>query len=179
MVIGGVLVSAALLWLVSREPVVALTYTGGVGCLAAALFFALRLRGEPDTPEFAAPDWSVTHAAIDRGTHAMAIIDRAGRLACANARFAECFGIAAAPPRLGLETAQREEVETAARAAWRDGRAVVEPIDAGGVQWRLEIDRAGRGEDFLVWRFEPVVRRDPLAEAVGHLNGKVGRALAL
>ena len=179
MVIGGVLVSAALLWLVSREPVVALAYTGGVGCLAAALFFALRLRGEPDTPEFAAPDWSVTHAAIDRGTHAMAIIDRAGRLACANARFAECFGIAAAPPRLGLETAQREEVETAARAAWRDGRAVVEPIDAGGVQWRLEIDRAGRGEDFLVWRFEPVVRRDPLAEAVGHLNGKVGRALAL
>ena len=175
---GGVVASALLLWLVSSEPVLALAYAGGVGCLSAALFFALGQRGEPETAEFAAPDWSVTHAAIDRGNEAMAIIDRAGRLACANARFAECFGIGTAPPRLPIEAPQQEAVEAAARAAWRDGRAVVEPVDAAGITWRLEIDRAGRGEDFLVWRFEPVIRRDPLAEAVGHLSGKVGRALA-
>ena len=178
LVAGGVVASAVLLWLVSHEPVLALAYAGGTACLAAALFFALGRRGEPDAPEFALPDWSVTHAAIDRGTEAMAIVDRAGRLACANARFAECFGIGTAPPRLGLEGAQNEAVESAARAAWRDGRAVVEPIMAGGSEWRLQIDRAGRGEDFLVWRFEPLVRRDLLAEAVGHFGGKVGRALA-
>ena len=177
-VTGGVLASALLLWLVSREPVLALAYAGGTGCLAAALFFALRQRGEAETAEFAAPDWSVTHAAIDRGTQAMAIIDRAGRLACANARFAECFGIGTAPPRLPIEAAQQEAVDAAARAAWRDGHAVVEPIDAAGQQWRLQIDRAGRGEDFLVWRLEPVVRHDPLDEAMGHVGGKLGRALA-
>lgn len=183
MVAVGVLASAVVLWFVSREPVLALAYAGGVGCLAVALMAALRQRGEPDAPEFAAPDWSVTFAAIDRGTQAMAIIDRAGRLACANARFAECFGIGTAPPRLGLEgAAQNEAVENAARAAWRDGRAVVEPIivggSAGGSEWRLEIDRAGRGEDYLVWRFEPLVRHDLLEEAIGHFGGKVGRALA-
>jgi two-component system cell cycle sensor histidine kinase/response regulator CckA len=178
LVAGGVLVSALVLWLVTGQPVLALAYAGGVACLALALSFALRPRGETEAGEFAAPDWSVTHAAIDRGPQAMAITDRAGRLACANARFAECFGIGSAPPRLALEPAQREAVDAAARNAWRDGKAQVEPVDAAGVQWRLEIDRAGRGDDFLVWRFEPVVRRDPLAEAMDHLGGKVGRALA-
>ena len=116
MVAGGVLVSAVVLWLGSGEPVLALAYAGGVGCLAAALMAALRQRGEPDTPELAAPDWSVTFAAIDRGTQAMAIIDRAGRLACANARFTDCFGIGTAPPRLGLDGAAQNTHSTASSA---------------------------------------------------------------
>ncbi|MEI6642195.1 MAG: response regulator [Novosphingobium sp.] len=178
LVAGGVAASAMVLWLALGQPVAAAAYAFGVACLAAALTFALRRQGTSEPAEFAAPDWSVTHAAIDRGEEATAIIDRAGRLACANARFVECFGTAAAPPRLGLDGAANEAVEGAARAAWRDGHAALEPVMAGGREWRLEIDRAGRGQDFLIWRFAPVVRRDPLTDVVDHIRGKVGKALA-
>ncbi len=174
----AVLASALLLWLASGQAVAALAYALGVGCLAIALSFATRPREAAEVSDFAPPDWSVTHAAIERGEEATAIIDRAGRLTCANARFAECFGIGAAPPRLGLEGAQNEALENAARAAWRDGRAILEPVTASGREWRLEIERAGRGQDFLIWRFAPVVRRDPLQDVIGHVRGKVGKALA-
>lgn len=174
---GGVLVSTLVLWLAFGQPVVALAYGLGVGCLAIALGYALRQREPGETAEFAAPDWSVTHAAIERGEEATAIVDRAGRLTCANARFGECFGIGAAPPRLALDGGGTEALETAARSAWRDGHAALEPILAAGREWRLEIDRAGRGQDFLIWRFSPVVRREPLDEVVGHVRGKLGKAL--
>ncbi len=178
MVIGAVLASALVVWLASGQPVAALAYALGVGCLAIVLGYALRQREPAEVAEFAPPDWSVTHAAIDRGEEATAIIDRAGRLTCANARFADCFGIGTAPPRLGLDSASNEALESAARAAWRDGRAAFEPVHAGGREWRLEIDRSGRGQDFLIWRFMPVVRRDPLDEVIDHVRGKVGKALA-
>nr|WP_240481493.1 ATP-binding protein [Novosphingobium fuchskuhlense] len=173
----AVLTSALLLWLATGQPVMALAYAGGVGCLAIALDLALRQREPVETADFAPPDWSVTHAAIERGEDATAIIDRAGRLTCANAHFAECFGIGAAPPRLALDSAQNEALEDAARAAWRDGQAVIEQIHAGSREWRLEISRAGRGQDFLIWRFAPVMRRDALDEVVAHVCGKVGKAL--
>ena len=174
----AVLASALLLWLASGQAVTALAYALGVGCLAIALSIATRPREAAETSDFAPPDWSVTHAAIERGEEATAIIDRAGRLTCANARFAECFGIGAAPPRIaGLEGTDNEALESAARAAWRDGKAAIEPIIAGGREWRLEIERAGRGQDFLIWRFAPVVRRDPLQDVIGHVRGKVGKAL--
>jgi len=173
----AVLASALLLWLASGQVVTALAYALGVGCLAIALAFAGRPREAAEVTDFAPPDWSVTHSAIERGAEATAIIDRAGRLTCANARFAECFGIGSAPPRLGLEGVDNEALESAARAAWRDGRAEYEAIAAGGREWRLEIERAGRGQDFLIWRFAPVVRRDPLQDVIGHVRGKVGQAL--
>lgn len=173
----AVLASALLLWLASGQAVMALAYALGVGCLAIVLSFASRPREAAEASDFAPPDWSVTHAAIERGDEATVIIDRAGRLTCANARFAECFGIGAAPPRLGLESAANEALESAARTAWRDGVASHEPIVAGGREWRLEIERAGRGQDFLIWRFVPLVRSDPLQEVIGHVRGKVGQAL--
>ena len=173
----AVLASALLLWLASGQVVAALAYAFGVGCLAIALSFAVRPREAAETSDFAPPDWSVTHAAIERGVEATAIIDRAGRLTCANARFAECFGIGEAPPRLGLEGAQNEALENATRAAWRDGQAALEPVIANDREWRLEIERAGRGQDFLIWRFAPLVRRDPLQDVIGHVRGKVGQAL--
>jgi two-component system cell cycle sensor histidine kinase/response regulator CckA len=174
----GIAASAAVLWAATGEPVAALAYAMGTGCLAIALAYATQQREPAEVADFAPPDWSVTHAAIERGDEATAIIDRAGRLTCANARFSECFGLSAVPPRLGLDGPGSEALESAARAAWRDGSAVHEPVLAGGREWRLQIDRAGRGQDFLIWRFAPVVRRDPLDEVVGHVRGKLGKALA-
>jgi two-component system, cell cycle sensor histidine kinase and response regulator CckA len=175
---GGVFASGLLLWLVSGEPVIGLAFVGGFVLLAGLLALILRQRPAEQAAEFAEPDWSVTQAAINHEDAATAIIDRAGRLACANARFVEWFGINAAPPRLPLEPPQRAALDAAARAAWRDGTAEVAALALPKGLCRLSISRAGRGEDYLVWRFVPEANRDLLAEFSAHIGGKLGRVLA-
>jgi two-component system cell cycle sensor histidine kinase/response regulator CckA len=179
LLLGGALVATAvLLWAVSGEPVVAVAFAGGALLLGGALRLALRLRPQVAAPDFAAPDWSVTHAAIERPDMGIAITDRAGRLACASLRFSEWFGLGAAPPRLPVSKPQAEALDAAARTAWRDGRATLDLIETATGRWSGEVARAGRGEDYLVWRFTPVNQRDLVAEMVQHIGGKVGRALA-
>jgi two-component system cell cycle sensor histidine kinase/response regulator CckA len=73
---------------------------------------------------------------------------------------------------------QAEALDAAARTAWRDGRATLDLIETATGRWSGEVARAGRGEDYLVWRFTPVNQRDLVAEMVQHIGGKVGRALA-
>jgi len=146
-----------------------------LGLLAAVL---LRRRGEPTAPEFAAPDWSVTHAAIDRPDLALAITDRAGRLVCASSTFENWYGAGAAPPRLPVEKASLDRLENAARIAWREGTGKADPVESADGKWTCEVQRAGRGEDYLVWRFAPQSERDPVAEMTVHVSGKLGRALS-
>ncbi|MCW1382921.1 response regulator [Novosphingobium sp. KCTC 2891] len=177
-VAAGVAVSAGLLWAVSREPLVVLAFVAGMALLAVLLHLLLRLRPEVELPDFAVPDWSVTHAAIDRPDEAVAITDRAGRLVCANGRFGEWFGASAVPPRLPVDPVDADVVENAGRAAWRDGRAHAAGVAAGQNLLRLDVHRAGRGENYLVWRFVPVAEHNILAEVAGHVGGKTGRALA-
>jgi two-component system cell cycle sensor histidine kinase/response regulator CckA len=173
----AVLASAGALWLVTGQPVVAAAFTGGVMVVALLVRLGFALRPEPELPEFASPDWSVTHAAIESDAQAVAITDRAGRLVCANSRFTEVFG-SSAPPRLALDKPGSDAAEEAARKAWRDGAAQVERVLAtSGGEWTLAVQRIGRGEDHLVWRLSPVLRQDIVAEMVGHLAGKLGRAL--
>jgi two-component system cell cycle sensor histidine kinase/response regulator CckA len=166
---------AALVWL-TGNPLVAIAFAGGVVVLAALIHGALALRPQPVAPDFAAPDWSVTHAAIEHGGQAVAITDRAGRLVCANARFDEWFGTAA-PPRLPLAAADPARVEEAGRAAWRDGQAQVGEVSAAAGAFDVSVVRAGRAEDHLIWRLTPIVRHDPVSEAVAAITGKPGRAL--
>ena len=112
--------TAILIGLVSGEPLVAAAYSAGVIVFAAAGRIVMRPRAATVAVDLAAPDWSVTQAAIDRPDAAVAITDRAGRLVCANAKFEAWFGASAAPPRLPLETAARERLERAARGALRE-----------------------------------------------------------
>lgn len=175
---GAVLASAGVLWTVSGQPLLVAGFVGGVGVIGAALRLAFRSPQVAAEAEFAIPDWSVTNAAIERSDVGIAITDRAGRLVCANALMGEWFGPAAAPPRLPLERASTELLEAATRAAWRDGTASAEGLASSQGTWRAELSRAGRGEDFLVWRFLPVITHDLVAEMAGHIGGKLGRALA-
>lgn len=175
---GAVVLCAALLWLVAGQLLVPAAFVAGVACLGGVLLIALRLRPEPVVPDFAAPDWSVTNAALEQDEAAVAIIDRAGRLVCANARFAEWLGPGAAPPRLPLDPRDADRAEQGARAAWRDGRLHLPRVHRDGVAYALTITRVGRGEDHLVWRLQSVVDRDPVAEVAALLDGKLGRALA-
>ncbi|BEU99899.1 response regulator [Novosphingobium olei] len=174
----GILASAGLLWWVSGEAVAAIAFLSGIVLVGALVLAVLRLRPEAEVPDFAAPDWSVTFTAIDRDDEAVAITDRAGRLVCASTRYMEWFDASVAPPSLQLDAPAREGIDNAARTAWRDGAARVAliPGSLGGLS--LDVRRAGRGENHLVWRFVPASDDDPVTEMAAHVAGKLGRALS-
>jgi two-component system cell cycle sensor histidine kinase/response regulator CckA len=166
---------AGLVWLTGK-PLVGVAFAGGVAVLGAVIHGALALRPRPAAAGFAALDWSVTYAAIEHAPEAVAITDRAGRLVCANPRFAEWFGTAA-PPRLPLGAADPARAEEAGRIAWRDGAAHVGEVTAIQGAFDLSVHRAGRGEDHLIWRLARIERHDPVSDAVQAIAGKPGRAL--
>ncbi len=183
----ALLASIALIWLVTRDVLVTAIFAGGVVTIGA-IVVAAALRRRPVAPaELALPDWSVTVAAIERSDVAVAITDRAGRLVCANALFETRFGAGAAPPRLPLAEPALERLAAATRAAWRDGKAsaehlladdgAVDPSGREGAAWRCDIERAGRGEDFLIWRLSMMAEADPLAALRTTIEGWFGRLL--
>ena len=177
--------TAVLIGLVSGELLVAAGYAAGVLAFAAAGRIVLRPRAAAAALDLAAPDWSVTQAAIDRPDAAVAITDRAGRLVCANAKFEAWFGGSVAPPRLPLEASARERLERAARGAWRDGEASADGLDSESGpetrwpenRWKARVVLSGRGEDHLVWTIEPVTAPDLVGDAAAAIGGKLGRAL--
>ncbi len=182
----AVAASLSLLWLVTRQPLVVAGFAGGVLVLAA-LARASALRQKPVAlPDLAEPDWSVTVVAIARPDCAVAVTDRAGRLVCANSAFEAWFGADHAPPRLAVEPGSLDALNNAARTAWRDGLGHAEGLqrsdgadkEPGTGSWTAEAERAGRGEDFLIWRLTPQAVIDPVAELVQHVDGKLGRLLA-
>ncbi|WP_095011769.1 response regulator [Tsuneonella mangrovi] len=184
LLLGGVAAALAasvlLLWLASGETIVTLAFAGGLAVLLAAGFAFSRMRPASDRQELAPPDWSVTVAALDQSGVAVAIADRANRLVCANAAYAEWFGIGAAPPGLALDRAGLEALTRAAREAWRDGTGAADDVVSadGETTWTVTAERAGRGEDYLVWRFRPVAQEDALTEMSSRISGQLGQLLS-
>jgi two-component system cell cycle sensor histidine kinase/response regulator CckA len=186
LVAAALVASLGLVWLVTRQPLVVTGFAGGT-LLLAALGRVTAARHKPlAPPDLAEPDWSVTVVAIARPDCAVAVTDRAGRLVCANAAFESWFGTEQAPPRLRVEPASQELLTSAARTAWRDGLGRAEGIQRSGHEhdehagsdWIVEAERAGRGEDFLIWRLTPQAVIDPVAELLRLLDGKLGRLFA-
>lgn len=178
LLIGGAFAaSLVLIWLASRDMLALAGFAGGALALGG-LAWSLRPREASREPEYALPDWSVTVTAIDRPDCAVAIIDRAGRLVCANPLYESWFGIANAPPRLAVDNASLERLARAARSAWRDGKGAADLVEGEQGRWKAAALRSGRGDDFLVWTFTPLSPPDPVGDLVPHLHGKLGRALA-
>lgn len=174
----AVLLSAAILWFASGQVLVVAGFIGAVAVLGALVRLVFKPRNEADAPELAVADWSVTHVAIDHPGIATAITDRAGRLVCASASFAQWFGPGATPPLLAVDRPSQERLDIAARAAWRDGEGAAQVVGTTGTTWSAQVRRAGRGEDYLVWWFAPLKQVDLLADMAAHISGKLGRALA-
>ncbi len=178
LVVLALLASVALLWLVSGSEVVTLTYAGGLIVLGALAF--VMMRGRPAHVSEAAllPDWTVTVAAIELPGVAVAITDRANRLVCANSAFSERFGVTSAPPGLPLGINATEDLTRAARSTWRDGAVDIEILEGNGVRWSVSVSRAGRGDSYLVWRFTPEKKADPLGDVGALIAGPLGDVLA-
>ncbi len=169
--------SIGLVWLASGSGLLALAYAGGLVTFSALLFVGLRGRSGAFEGDLAPPDWSVTATAIARPDQAIAITDRANRLVCANARFAQAWGTAA-PPALDCPRESVETLTRLAREAWRDGSAVA-PVALGEAReaWEVATQRAGRADDYLVWHFRPRMKDDALEQASALLSGRLGALL--
>ena len=173
--------SAAAVWFISRDLLTTGAFVAGL-CVLGTLALAMSRRRVGEAADHVAlPDWSVTSAAIEQPDCAIAITDRAGRMVCASTRYGDWFGDSRTPLAIDIDDPSRERLERAARSAWRDGEARIDLLEAaapGTSRWRGRIERAGRGGDFQVWRFEPIEHADRVGELTSGLQGKMGRALA-
>jgi len=158
--------SALLVQVVAASLALTLVYLGGLVVLALTAFLLTR---SPAIQQLASgealPDWTVTLAAIEQPNMALAITDRANRLVCANSVFDQWFGSAHAPPRLPVGDAGVDILSLLARAAWRDGAGEPSSISDGQQTWSAQVQRAGRGDDYLVWRFTSLTASDPIPAA--------------
>lgn len=178
-VAAAALASVALVQFATGTAVVTLAFAGGLVVLALVAFRAARTNPVALAEEEPAlPDWSVTMAAIEQPGLAVAITDRANRLVCANAAFEQWFGSDHAPPRLPVDGPSADLLSRAARAAWRDGKGGRETISDEENAWTVEVERAGRADDYLVWRFAPVVRSEPMNAIGKYVTGLFGRILS-
>ena len=83
-------VSVALVWLSTPESAVALAYGGALVTVLLMLLVIARLKSPPAEAQIAQTDWSITSAAMENRRRAIAIIDRANRLVCANSSIYFC-----------------------------------------------------------------------------------------
>lgn len=171
--------SALVLFIATDSWLVALAFVLGAGVLLGGVILLDRIRAAPAPDLLAAPDWSVTVAAIERKGEAIAITDRANRMVCANRLFLDHFGVSGAPPALPLERPALEAVTLLARTAWRDGSATLDKVDGPDeTEWQISAQRAGRGEDYLIWRLRPIARERGADLGALDLAGPIGKMLS-
>ena len=175
---GAMLVSAFIVYSAIGNLILVALFGASMLTIGALLYAYRTYFPSRKVQDVTLPDWSVTYAAVDQAETAIAITDRAGRLTCANSRFADWFGPENSPPRLPMEKDDVDKLVEAGRAAWRDGRSETDNLCAKERSFDTEVIRVGRGEDYLLWRFTPFAHTDIVSEANRMLGGKPGKALS-
>ncbi|WP_439468334.1 ATP-binding protein [Blastomonas fulva] len=176
-IVGALVLSGGLIWLALGDWVPLMLFAAGLVGLASLIMVYRRQFPARVQVQAALPDWSVTHAATDHPVIAIAITDEAGRMICANQRFVDLFGSEVVPPKLPLAGQGGDLLAEAGRAAWRDGHGGAAGLVTAGTRIDAAVQRVGRGQDYLLWRFEPVQKFDLALEADQMLAGRPGRAL--
>ncbi|GMM93011.1 response regulator [Qipengyuania sp. MTN3-11] len=178
--LAAIALSIAAVWLIGGSGIAALAYAGGLLVLAIGGLLVGRVRAEATREAVALPDWTVTAAAMDNSRRAMAITDRANRLTCANETYRQWFGEPDPPSEIAFSDTANIAIAEAARAAWREGRGVADDLSQseGERRFRLEVTRAGRGENFLVWRFAEILVEQGYDGIDERISGSLGAILS-
>ena len=172
--------SVGLVWVAAGTALAAVAYGGALAAVLLGLVFSARLRSEPGPQDYALPDWAVTVAAIDNARRAIAIVDRANRLTCVNSTFSAWFGGEIPPHELPFDEASQRMVVEAQREAWREGvaRRSKLTLETGDRTFNCSVERAGRGEDFLVWHFSELVQRESYEGLGERVSGPIGAMMS-
>ncbi len=179
-VAAAVLASVALVQYATQSGSASLAYAGGLVVLGLIAFIAGRVPAKgPAAPQSDAPDWAVTVAAIEQPDLAIAITDRANRLVCANSAFELWFGSNNGPPNLPVDGFSADQLARLARAVWRDGKGDKVTIADEDRSWTATAVRSGQADEYLIWRFAPVVRSEPVVAIAKHITGMFGRVLGV
>jgi two-component system cell cycle sensor histidine kinase/response regulator CckA len=173
---GTALGSVLLIFLLLGSPALALGFGGGAA--AVGTLYALSRSGAgPAAVETPVQDWSLTRAAIESETVAVALTDRQGRLACANRLYGQWFQGFSPPAELWLSNSAANQLLEAEQAAWREGGAEIARLERDAGPLRVEVARSGAAEDHLVWRFSPVASLNIVGEARRMLGSDPGERL--
>ncbi|NVD44043.1 hybrid sensor histidine kinase/response regulator [Qipengyuania atrilutea] len=172
--------SVGMVWILGEASIVAAAYGGSLLVLLIAGFLVARIRPEPEAAQVVTPDWSVTLSAIEDPFVAVAITDRANRMVCANETYVSWFTASHAPPSMPVDHQSREGLVEAARKAWREGSCEIGLIVSpdGRRRWSALLERSGRGDDYIVWRFRELIDAK-LDDGVSEmLTGALGTVLS-
>ena len=175
-ILGAIIVSVGLIWLLGGSSLVAFAYGGGIVTIVLTLLLAARLHTEPAVEVAIHPDWSVTGIAIENRRRAIAVTDRANRMTCANTTYGEWFEADVTPFDLPLNDESRKRLLEGARDVWREGSVRLEELRNldNEICWHASLERAGRGEDYLVWRFSQIVQERSYDMLSSRLSGPLG-----
>ena len=165
-----------LVYLATRDVTITLILFSAMVFFAGFAMLYMRSITGAGEQEQISPDWTVTAAAADHPEILIAITDRAGRLVCSNPKYSQLTQQPVAPPGLPLDQGSSEILLEAARTAWRDGEADADSIRHSGRNYEVYVARAGRGEDHLLWRMQPVTQSSLIDDARKMLSGKPGLA---
>ncbi len=175
---AAVLASGVLVYAALGDVVLALGAALGLVLIAAGAVLVRQLADAgPTEPVRAGMDWVLLRDLADQDGIGISVTDRAGRMVCANALYGSWFPASNVPPGLALDGDGRDRLTTAGRIAWRDGLGKAAALSWQGLQLDAEVVRSGRADDYLLWRFRPVVAVDRAVQAAHLLGGKDGRAL--
>jgi two-component system cell cycle sensor histidine kinase/response regulator CckA len=173
----GALASAGLILFAARNILFAAAFGASVLGIAILMAWFRRLYPPASAERDATPDWTVARVAALATGSAIAVTDRAGRLVCASDLFGEWFGGFPAPPALSADAHLSDTLSLAMRAAWRDGDARVEGAQHGNLTLDIDLERTGRSEDYLLWRFVPVRQPSAVDDVQKLVGGDTGRRM--
>ena len=172
--------SVAFVWLAAGTAIVAGAYGGTLLVVVFALLLGPRFKPDQPGEGFAHPDWSVTSAAIQNRRRGVAVVDRANRLTCANSTYEKWFGADLAPHEIQFAEEALDRIATASRQAWREGHAECKDLSlaSGSNTYSLTIERVGRGEDYLVWRFGEILKQRSYDGVADRISGPFGSIIS-
>ncbi len=178
MLLAATLVSLALIWFASRNIILVGSFATTQIAIWALIEYARKTAVPLVVSGTLPPDWSVTRTAASLSGAAVAISDRAGRLVCANSMFTQWFEGLSAPPDIAADEAGKEMLVELARAAWRDGQAAADGMLHKDIEYSIKAIRSGAGDEYLLWWFAPLEKRDIESRAADLISGRIGYAMA-
>ena len=170
--------SGAVLFYLVDQPVFAGLFLAGFVAMLVAAFIIERRGGKRiEVNPVILPDLQLVGASLALAAEPAALTAPDGALRSINPAYKARFG-AKPPSELGKDKSANRAIAIARDLAWREGSAETPALALAGGKASLRIERAGAGQDVLLWSFPNAAPPDQLMVEAGRIAGDVGERLA-